>query len=368
MRRRTAASLVAGFGLVSYLVNTLGAVSKDLAAWRKLSIFYYYSRSQPLVDGMSWPDVFILLAVAAALFGLTPLVFQRQDLAERTGGFLALRLPWSRRPMGKPRLLGSVMAKSLRDASGAIVGWGCLLASYAFLALAILPSLTTVMNLDAMLQQLGPVIKTLVGEMFSMTTPEGLLRTVFFSMLPVMLAIFSIIEALGIVAGEEVARTMDIMMAHPVSRSRLIVERFAALTIGTILLSVVIVLALAVGVSANAPSLSFANVILATVNAIFPTLSLAALTLAATCLLPNGGGAGMVVALITVTSYLINNLAPLWKALQPLQKLSVFYWYNNSQPLNGMMRWGDSGLLALATVALIALAIWAFNRRDLATG
>jgi ABC-2 type transport system permease protein len=72
-------------------------------------------------------------------------------------------------------------------------------------------------------------------------------------------------------------------------------------------------------------------------------------------------------AALAVAAYVVNGLAPLVDALEPLRKLSPFYHYAASGPLRHGLAVGHVGvLLAIAVVAAV-LAPIAFDRRDLAT-
>lgn len=367
LRRRSAAMIVAGVAIVSYLLNSLAALSPTLKPWRVLSIFYYHAQSQPLVGEMSWPHFWTLVAVAIVLVIVAPFAFERQDLAERTGAIVRWRLPWTKK-QGAPRLLGSVFAKTLRDAAGSTIGWGLLMAFYVLFALAFYPTFTAGIDLESLMQQLGPVVHAFVGEVAGVGSMQGFLRLILFSLLPIFLAVFTIIEAMGAVAGEEDGRTLDMTMSNPVSRVRLVLEKFAALVVATIVIGLFVLSGFVLGAPLAKLSIPAIDVVLAVVNALLPALALGSLALALSCVLRDSRSAGTLTAFVAVFSFLVYNLAPLWATLRPLARLSVFYWYNNSQPLAGLMRWGDAGLLIVGTIALLATALWGFARRDIATG
>ena len=63
--------------------------------------------------------------------------------------------------------------------------------------------------------------------------------------------------------------------------------------------------------------------------------------------------------------FLLNSMLPLSNSLAGYAKLTPFYYFLGNNPLMEGMHWGHAGILAAITVALVALAIVLFNRRDL---
>ena len=75
--------------------------------------------------------------------------------------------------------------------------------------------------------------------------------------------------------------------------------------------------------------------------------------------------AGGVAAGVGVIGWLINGFAPLVGALDWLKYLSPFYYYAGHDPLTQGIDVGDIVVLGVVAVALTALAVLAFERRDL---
>ena len=66
-----------------------------------------------------------------------------------------------------------------------------------------------------------------------------------------------------------------------------------------------------------------------------------------------------------VLGWLINGFAPLVGALDWLKYLSPFYYYAGHDPLTQGIDGGDLAVLGVAAIVLTALAMVAFERRDL---
>jgi ABC-2 type transport system permease protein len=65
--------------IAMFLLTTLAPLFDWPEAVRRLSVFHYYGR--PVLDGVAWPDMVLLLGAAAAFFALTLVGFQRRNIA-----------------------------------------------------------------------------------------------------------------------------------------------------------------------------------------------------------------------------------------------------------------------------------------------
>jgi ABC-2 type transport system permease protein len=70
-------------------------------------------------------------------------------------------------------------------------------------------------------------------------------------------------------------------------------------------------------------------------------------------------------AAVGVVGWLINGFAPLVGAVDWLKYLSPFYYYTGHDPLTRGVHAVDLAVLAAVAVALTALGVLAFERRDL---
>ncbi len=68
---------------------------------------------------------------------------------------------------------------------------------------------------------------------------------------------------------------------------------------------------------------------------------------------------------LVLGTWFINGLAPLIEELEWLQPLTPFYWFLETEPLNAGL--GTELLVLVAViVAFVAIAVWSFDRRDVA--
>ncbi|MCP3998487.1 MAG: hypothetical protein GY722_25980, partial [bacterium] len=64
-------------------------------------------------------------------------------------------------------------------------------------------------------------------------------------------------------------------------------------------------------------------------------------------------------------AFLINSIAILNDTVESLAVFTPFNYYLNNEPLSNGMDWGNLAVLTVVFVALIAVAVALFDRRDL---
>jgi ABC-2 type transport system permease protein len=184
---------------------------------------------------------------------------------------------------------------------------------------------------------------------------------------PLILMLYTVTAGASALAGEEDRRTMDLLLSAPVSRTRVVVEKLAAMCGGALLIAAVGVVAL-VGEGALADMrLPWGNVAAAMLHMALLALVFGTLALAVGGVTGHATLSRAVPAVVAVVAYVVNGLAPIVSWLEPFQKLSPFYQYVGHDPLrHGVSR--TSVGVAVATVAVLAVvAVLGFRRRDVLT-
>jgi ABC-2 type transport system permease protein len=263
-------------------------------------------------------------------------------------------------------MLGNPYLKALRDGRRGLIGWTVAIGAVAMLYAAYYPAVRT----PAMAKALDAYPDALkkAFNMTDMTSAAGYLgSTVFGLLVPVLLAVYTIVAGSRTVAGDEESGTLDLVLAHPVSRTRLLLSRLGALATGVVVISaVVLVLVAAISGPAKLSSLGSGHLAAMAVHVALFGICIGALTLAvgaATGRRSAAVGAGTVVA---VLGYFANNLGPQVAALAWTQRLSPFHYLLAGQPLVNGLNPADCLALLGAAAVFAALGLTAFTRRDLA--
>lgn len=266
-------------------------------------------------------------------------------------------------------MLRNIFLKSLRDQRKSFMWWSIGISALLIITILFYPSLTDYPELDEMMDRMPEALaKLFVGEVSQLTSPEGYLNSQLFVMfVPLLFLFFAIARGSSAIAGEEDRGTLDLLMSYPIRRSRVVMEKFAAMVVTILALAFVLWLSTAVGVVIVGMDISLVRIAEATLSGVLLGLAFGALALALGCVRSSRGLSIGVASALAVTAYFLNALAPVVEALEPFQKLSLFYYYIGADPLTNGLNLAHAGVLIVLTGLFFVVALFTFERRDLVT-
>jgi len=182
---------------------------------------------------------------------------------------------------------------------------------------------------------------------------------------PLVIGAVAITSASAVTAGEEEDRILALVLAHPITRARLVLAKAVAMGALVVIVAVGAWVGLLIGVALGGGGIGIGHMAAFAVHLAFFGLALGAVALAI------GAGTGRrtlttaVAAGVGVLGWLINGFAPLVSALDWLKYLSPFYYYAGHDPLTQGIDVGDLVVLGAVAVSLTVVAMAAFERRDL---
>lgn len=268
-------------------------------------------------------------------------------------------------------MLRSVFTKSLRDRRRSLLWWVVGIFAYVLFMDAFWPFVEDQRQqlrqlLDAMPEGLMSVFG--VGSGQDLFSAAGYLNSRSFGwVVPVVLSLFAASMGAKTIAGEEEEGTIDLLMANPISRTRVLFDKWAAMTVILVVLGAALLASLLVGDAVFGLGIPADRYFAATLSAVLLGLLFGSIALAAAGL---GAGSGVVMGVVTtlvVVSFLLNTLGGLVDWLDTVRMGSPFYYYNASAPLSNGLDSGHAVVLALGIVLAAAVAVIGFRRRDLAT-
>jgi ABC-2 type transport system permease protein len=156
---------------------------------------------------------------------------------------------------------------------------------------------------------------------------------------------------------------MGLLLAQPVSRSRVLAEKMFTMLLYGVTVGVVTFAGVLAGNALGSMGMNIANIaatcaLLTLIGLLFGALALfvSALT----------GWVRMAIWIpvgVALATHVLNAMAQLQDAAWG--RLSPFHYYLGNDPLTNGMSWGNAGVLAVGTLLLLAAAFPAFARRDL---
>lgn len=263
-------------------------------------------------------------------------------------------------------MLRNVFFKSLRDQRRALLWWFIGLLVLGIYMMIIYPSIATP-EMTQMFENLPPAVRALMGATVSFATPIGYVNAEYYSlMVPLLFMIFTIIFGSGAIAGEEEQGTLDWVLSHPLARWHFVLEKFLAMVVVTALLGLFVWLSLWVGALLADIDLDMGRVAAGTASAVLMGLVFGSLALALGGLRSGRGFGAGVAVVVALVSYFTNTFANLVDQLKDINRLNPYYYYIASNPLVNGIDLGHAAVLVALSVVLLLIALFSFQRRDLA--
>ena len=366
-----AVGVSAGVMVVSFFAVGLLPLFPDVADAARAFPWYYFSGSDPLANGVDWAHIAVLLAGAAAFAVAAFAGVNRRDLRERSTRVTLLdrlrALPATQAAVD--RLAGSarvsaIWVKTASDYQGLLLVVGATMFLMMGLMIgAMYPAM------DEALMSLGEVFPAELLALFGggdLSTPEGFYQLETFGMMaPIAVMILTILIGARAVAGEEERRTMGLLLASPVSRTGVLLQKTAVMVLFGLAIGLITFLGVAAGNFVGGLGMSLVNVAAASL-----LVSLLGIVFGAVALLVAAATGRVQLAVwvavgAALTSHVANAFLPFSDATAGLERWTPNYYYLSSDPLLDGMPWGHALLLTVLAVALVAASVPAFNRRDL---
>jgi ABC-2 type transport system permease protein len=265
-------------------------------------------------------------------------------------------------------MLRSVFAKVVHDQWRLVLGWGVFAAIWPAMYVGLYPSIEAMGDIQQMIDKLPPAIREFFASSeLNIGTAEGFLNLEFFTFIaPLLVLAYTVVVAGGATAGEEERGTMDLLLANPIPRWRVVVEKAAAFAIGTTVIVAIMWVGAAAAATAVGVDLDLGRLAQALASVLLLGLALGGLALALGAITGRRWLSAGVSLMVVIAGFFLNGLGALIDWLEPWRPISPFYHYIANDPLvNGLDAGNVLVLLGWAVVGGI-VAVLAFERRDLA--
>lgn len=244
------------------------------------------------------------------------------------------------------------------------IGWSIGLIFYGLLLGSMYDTITTIEGIDELLKSYPQDILAFFGGMAEMTTPWGYLDVEYFTFMNLIIGIFAIGVCVNLIVGDEEKGLLDLVLAYPISRTRLYWGRLLAFL--TMIAAILLVSWLSLVIPSKAYGFD-----LTPIEFLRPFLSLFAISmffstfaLLLSFILPSTRFAGTLSGGMMVLNFLLIGLSGINPDLEPFMKFTPMHYNQGGYAIKGL-EWGwFFGLLI--TALLFALLAWIlFLRRDI---
>ena len=252
-----------------------------------------------------------------------------------------------------------ILAHTLTDQVRPALGWLLALLAYALLIVVPYPS-TKGADLDRVMQD----FRFFMGGAETLATLEGYLTSQIFY-LPLALGTYATLLATKLLTGEVASGHMHLLLAHPVSRTRILSQKYGAIALLIGALAAAFGLFIWVAGLAIEDELPLREALAAGLNLIPVSLFYGSLAFAAACILPGRvlptllgiGAAG--------GTWVVDGLAHTTRLFADFKEWTVFHWYMTGRPFSTGLVPQDMAILVILDLMLFGVALFAFIRKDI---
>ena len=263
-------------------------------------------------------------------------------------------------------MLRNVLTKTLWEMRRSLLGWTIGITAVGVFYAAFFPAIRTP-EYEEMMESFAPEMMEALG-FTAITTPAGYLGSTTFGLLgPILMIAFATWFGTRAIAGDEDSGKLDLLLAHPVSRWEIVAQRFGALIVASIGISLVLFVGLvAVSGPAEFDDIGVANLLAASTHLAALGILFGGLALAVGAATASRALSTAAVAIVGIVGYFGNTMAARIPEIGLLGDVSPFRLYSGGRPLVNGFQPLDLAALAVAAIVLVAIGGAVFNRRDVA--
>ncbi|RNE66585.1 ABC transporter permease subunit [Cryobacterium tepidiphilum] len=257
-----------------------------------------------------------------------------------------------------------LLRRAMRSSRRSLVLWSLGVLAALALYLPLYPSIGGNAEMRQLIANLPPALVKVIGY-DNLSTGAGYAQSTFFGLMGFFLfTIAAVGWGTAAIAGEEENGSLELILAHAVTRGRVVLEQAAAVALRLLVLSIVSVLVI---LALNGPArthiqpgkLLAASAALLGLSLLIAFAALAGGALSGRRSIALGAGAGL-----AVVAYAVNAVASQSPDLDRLHAYSPYAWAFGNSPLTDGPDWGGLAPLYGGVVLLLALGVVGLRRRD----
>lgn len=262
-----------------------------------------------------------------------------------------------------------LLVEELRFRRGGILGWAFGLCLFPIVYVGLFPSIAEQMSSFQEIQDLA--IYQAMG--IRMGTFEEYMASTVTNMVPLILAIYAVVNGTGTLVGEEDDGRLELIAALPIPRWQIVAVKAVALGVALLVILAAVSTSAALTLSSISGQVDTTvapwDVFMSLLSSWPLVMSFGMVSLFFGAFSPNRRIASTLAMVVVLVSYLGNNLAGLIDSLEPFRKFTVFYYYDaTAKGLVEGQPMGDLAILVAVAAVVFGAAVVVFQRRDLTVG
>jgi beta-exotoxin I transport system permease protein len=225
------------------------------------------------------------------------------------------------------------------------------LALYVFVVVALYPAFKHSSSLDEFVKT-DSTAAALFGVSGRLSSSGGWLNgNIYANFFPLIILLMTIGYGAGAVAGQDEEGTLCLIATLPITRTRIVLQKIAAMALQATVLAAVVAACVLIGKSFQL-SVTVGNTIAVSLAVLLMGLDFGLLAMALGALTGRRAPAMGTATAIAAASYLVSSLAPVVSWIHPARYASLFYWaVGDNQITTGVSLADYAALLTVAALA-----------------
>lgn len=261
-------------------------------------------------------------------------------------------------------MLRSIFSKSLYERRFSIFIWFAIILFFSFLVVVLFPVFRD--SFGASLKDVPESMKNLIGSAADYQTLTGYIDIQVINQMVFMTIIYAVILASGLLGGDESKGTLHTLLALPVRRSQVYLQKAGALLVILACITIpAIVLGCYIGSLFVHESIPMLRLLEASFGAWLVTAFFGILTYSVSSITGSRGIAGGLIGLFAFATYMITSLAATVEGLKTVNYLSPFHYFNSPSIMKHGLDSGNTLFFVATMLLLLVVGLGIFIRRDI---
>ena len=262
-------------------------------------------------------------------------------------------------------MFSTIFSKTLYGLRWQFFGWFVAIFFTAFITMVMYPSFSQA-GIESLVDSVPESLKSFVGNASDFNTVPGFIgQQVFGPNLYIISIIMAILIFIAISASEESDGRLQSLLALPVSRSQVYLEKYFAAMLIVSALSLSVIAAIGLSLFAIGESADLWRIIQSAIGFTLLNVAYGTIAFAAAMFTGNKSITLLIVSGYAVASLFVSNLAPAVDKLAFVDKFSLIHYYNNPQTMTNGLEISNVLTMLAVIVALGAIGLVGFTRRDI---
>jgi len=264
-----------------------------------------------------------------------------------------------------------IFLSNLKMSRWGIISWSGIIFLYGILTMYLYPTMKGSTEILGYINELPDALKAAFGyEGIDFTnlsfTPEAFATLEFLVIWPMLIGIYGVFSSVGI-AREMEHGTLDLLLAQPVRRHKVISAKFAVFAFSAIIIAIASIIGLAAGAAIIDEPANIGSMSLVLIEGFLLVLAIGCVTLLFSAIFLQPRRALLFGGVFMAFSYILNFMIPILPdSFEWIRNLSIFYHFQPNDIISsGALNGTAVAVYSTLAITCFAAALYIFQRRDL---